>query len=179
MSKHIYILIGVLLMAGMSLMNPGVNQMKDTRSPVKAMYIYNFASLIDWPSEYRKGDFVIGVYGAKDGVYDNLKMKFEGRAIGSQEIKIQSYSSVGEISKAHILYITPTKSSQITSLSSKFKGKSTLLVTEKAGYLTKGAAINFVVKGTSQKFEINKSTAKKHKLVITDRLLDLAISVVE
>ena len=31
----------------------------------------------------------------------------------------------------------------------------------------------------SQEFEINKSTAKKHKLVITDRLLDLAISVVE
>jgi hypothetical protein len=166
-------------MTGMSLMNPGVNQMKDTRSPVKAMYIYNFATLIDWPSEYRKGDFVIGVYGTKEGVYDNLKMKFEGRAIGSQEIKIQNYSSVGEISKAHILYITPTKSSQISTLNSKFKGKSTLLVTEKEGYLSKGAAINFVVKGTSQKFEINKSNAKKHKLVIADRLLDLASSVVE
>lgn len=160
-------------------MTPGVTQMKDTRSPVKALYIYNFATLIDWPSDYRKGNFVIGVFGDKDGVYDNLKMKFEGKAIGSQEIVIQNYTSSSQINKAHILYVSPKNSGQVGSLNTKFKGKSTLLVTEKDGYLSKGAAINFVVKGTSQKFEINKSNAKKHKLVIADRLLNLASSVVE
>jgi hypothetical protein len=158
---------------------PGVTQMKDTRSPVKALYIYNFATLIDWPSEYRKGDFVIGVYGNKDGVYNDLKTKFEGKDIGSQEIVIQNFSSVSQINKAHILYVTPRNSSSISSLNSKFKDKSTLIVTEKSGYLSKGAAINFVVKGTSQKFEINKGNARKHKLIIADRLLKLASSVVE
>ncbi|MFT4599915.1 MAG: hypothetical protein ACI857_000082 [Arenicella sp.] len=161
------------------MMDPGVTQMKDTRSPVKALYIYNFATLIDWPSDYRKGDFVIGVYGSKEGVYDNLKTKFEGKAIGSQEIVIENYSSLSQIDKAHILYVSPRNSSQIGSLDTKFKGKSTLLVTEKTGYLSKGAAINFVVKGASQKFEINKGNAKKHKLIIADRLLKLASSVVE
>ena len=160
-------------------MTPGVTQMKDTRSPVKALYIYNFATLIDWPSDYRKGDFVITVLGDKDGVYDNLKMKFEGKEIGSQEIVIQNYASSSQIDKAHILYVAPKNSGQISTLNTKFKGKSTLLVTEKDGYLSKGAAINFVVKGTSQKFEINKSNAKKHKLIIADRLLNLASSVVE
>ena len=158
---------------------PEVTQMKDTRSPVKALYIYNFATLIDWPAEYRKGDFVIGVYGTKEGVYDNLKMKFEGKAIGSQEIVIKNFSNSSQINKAHILYVTPKNSSQAASLSSQFKGKSTLIVTEKEGNLTKGAAINFVVSGTSQKFEINKSNAEKHKLVIADRLLNLAINVLE
>lgn len=158
---------------------PEVTQMKDTRSPVKALYIYNFATLIDWPTEYRKGDFIIGVYGSKEGVYDNLKMKFEGKAIGSQEIVVKSFSSSSQISKTHILYVTPKNSSQISSLNSQFKGKSTLIVTEKDGNLNKGAAINFVVKGTSQKFEINKSNAKKHKLIIADRLLNLAVNVVE
>ena len=158
---------------------PEVTQMKDTRSPVKALYLYNFATLIDWPTDYRKGDFIIGVYGSKEGVYDNLKMKFEGKAIGSQEIVVKSYSSSSQISKAHILYVTPKNSSQISSLNSQFKGKSTLIVTERIGNLSKGAAINFIVKGSSQKFEINKSNAKKHKLVIADRLLNLAINVVE
>jgi hypothetical protein len=160
-------------------MDPEVTQMKDTRSPVKALYIYNFATLIDWPSDYRKGDFVIGVYGTKEGVYNNLKNKFEGKDIGSQEIVVENYSSVSQIDKAHILYVSPRNSGQIGSLNAKFKGKSTLLVTEKSGYLSKGAAINFVVKGTSQKFEINKGNAKKHKLIIADRLLKLASSVVE
>ena len=166
-------------MTAWSMKDPGVTQMKDTRSPVKALYLYNFATLIDWPSDYRKGDFVIGVYGNKEGVYDNLKTKFEGKDIGSQEIVIQSFSSISQIDKAHILYVTPRNSSSISSLNTKFKDKSTLIVTEKSGYLSKGAAINFVVKGTSQKFEINKGNAKKHKLVIADRLLKLASSVVE
>jgi hypothetical protein len=158
---------------------PEATQMKDTRSPIKALYLYNFATLIDWPSDYRKGDFVIGVYGNKEGVYENLKGKYEGKAIGSQEIVVKSYTSVSQISKAHILYVTPTKSSAITSLNSKVKSESTLVVTEKDGYLNKGAAINFVLNGTSQKFEISKSNAKKHKLVIADRLLKLASKVVE
>lgn len=155
-------------------------QMKDTRSPVKALYLYNFATLIDWPSEYRKGEFIIGVYGNRDGVYENLKSKYEGKAIGSQEIVIKNYTSVSQIAdKAHILYVTPSNSSSISDLNSKVKGKSTLLVTEKDGYLNKGAAINFVLAGTSQKFEISKSNAQKHKLVIADRLLKLASKVVE
>lgn len=141
--------------------------------------MYNFATLIDWPSEYRKGKFIIGVYGTKEGVYDNLKSKYEGRSIGSQEIVIENYTSSSQIDKAHILYVTPQKSSSFPSLESKFKNSSTLFVTEKDGYLSKGAAINFVVKGTSQKFEINKSNAKKHKLVIAERLLELASRVEE
>ena len=158
---------------------PEQTQMRDTRSPVKALYLYNFATLIDWPADDRKGNFVIGVYGSKEGVYDNLKTKFEGKAIGSQEIVIKNFTSSSQIDEAHILYVTPMKSSSYPSLETKFKNKSTLMVTEKDGYLSKGAAINFVVSGTSQKFEINKSNAKKHKLIIADRLLNLASKVVE
>jgi hypothetical protein len=179
LSKKLYIAIAALILSSWTMLPPKVTQMKDTRSPVKAMYIYNFATLIDWPSEYRKGDFIIGVYGNRDGVYTNLKSKFEGKSIGSQEIVIKNYTSVSQIAKAHIVYVTPIKSSQVSSLNAKFKGKSTLLVTEKSGYLSKGAAINFVVKGASQKFEINKSNAKKHDLVIAERLLSLASNVVE
>jgi hypothetical protein len=179
LSRKIYIAFTILILCSWTDTTPGLTQMKDTRSPVKALYIYNFATLIDWPSDYRKGNFVIGVFGDKDGVYDNLKMKFEGKAIGSQEIVVQNYSSSNQIDKAHILYVSPQNSSQVGSLNTKFQGKSTLLVTEKDGYLSKGAAINFIVKGASQKFEINKSNARNHKLIIADRLLNLASSVIE
>ena len=153
--------------------------MRDTRSPVKALYLYNFATLIDWPAEYRKGNFIIGVYGTKEGVYESLKSKYEGKSIGSQEIVVENYTSTSQVDNAHILYVTPTNSSSFPSIQSKLKNSSTLFVTEKDGYLNKGAAINFVVMGTSQKFEINKSNAKKHKLVIADRLLKLASKVEE
>ncbi|MBD3639034.1 MAG: YfiR family protein [Crocinitomicaceae bacterium] len=179
MSKKLYIVLAAFILSSWAMLPPDQTQMRDTRSPVKALYLYNFATLIDWPSEYRKGKFVIGVYGTKEGVYENLKTKYEGRSIGSQEIVIRNFTSSSQIDRAHILYVTPTKSSSFPSLESKFKNESTLFVTEKEGYLNKGAAINFVVMGTSQKFEINKTNAKKHKLIIADRLLNLASKVVE
>ncbi len=49
---------------------------RDTPSILKALYIYNFATLTDWPSDYRKGDFVIGVLSSSDNVYNELKKKY-------------------------------------------------------------------------------------------------------
>ena len=167
------------MLASWTIMPPTPTQVRDTRSPVKALYLYNFATLIDWPSEYRKGEFVIGVFGGKEGVYDNLKTKYEGKSLGSQEIVVRSYTSTSQVDKAHILYVTPMRSGDLSRLESELRGKSTLIVTEKDGYLDRGAAINFVTVGTSQKFEINKGNASKHKLVIADRLLKLATRVVE
>lgn len=168
-----------LVLVGWTSSPPATTQMRDTRSSVKALYIYNFATLIDWPVDYRKGNFVIGVYGSTEGVYTELTKKYAGKAIGSQEIVVEAYSSSSEIDKAHILFVTEEKSSQVSSLVSKFKSKSTLIVTEKSGYLNKGAIINFVLDGSKQSFEISKSNAKKHNLVIASKLTSLAIKVVE
>lgn len=156
------------------------NGFKDTQSIYKALFIYNFATLVDWPTDYRKGNFVIGVYGDNNSVYDQLTTKYSGKSIGSQEIKIVKHSSKSQIdSKTHILYITEDKSENINALSATFKGKSTLLITEKPGYLGRGAIINFVVDKNKQCYEISKSNAKKHKLIIASKLANLAIKVVE
>jgi hypothetical protein len=156
------------------------NDFKDTQSIYKALFIYNFATLVDWPTDYRKGNFVIGVYGESNAVYDQLTTKYSGKAIGSQEIKIIKHSSKSQInSKTHILYITEDKSDNINALSTTFKGKSTVLITEKPGYLGKGAIINFVVAKNKQSYEISKSNAKKHKLIIASKLTNLAVKVIE
>ncbi len=155
---------------------------KDTRNVLKALYIYNFATLVDWPSEYRKGDFVVGVYGSNESIYDELNTKYSGKAIGSQEIVIKKFSRSSDIDKAHILYLSQEKSDEISSLSTKFKGKSTLLITEKDGYLNKGAVINFVIdknNNNKQSYEISIGNAKKHNLIIASKLESLAARVIK
>ena len=159
--------------------SPITNQIKDTRSVVKALYIYTFATLIDWPEEYRKGNFIISVYGSKQDVYDELNKKYSGKSIGSQEIVIKRFTSTADIGKAHILYITEDKSSQISTLVTKYNKKPTLLVTNKTGHLNKGSVINFVLDGSKQAYEISKPNAKKHNLIIASKLTGLAIKVIE
>ncbi len=185
MIKKLYILaVGALMLSSFSSSVNSVNAgIKDTRSIYKALFIYNFATLVDWPSEYRKGDFVIGVYGEGNTVYNELQKKYNGKAIGSQEIIVKKFNSISEIKMVpHILYLTEEKSDNITKLSSKYKGKSSLLITEKPGLLNKGAVINFVIdkaRNNKQSYEISKSNAKKHKLVIASKLTSLAVKVVE
>ncbi len=179
MGNKVYIVVLSLVLLSFSSSMPGLSQIKDTRSVVKALYIYTFATLIDWPVEYRKGNFIIGVYGSQDAVYNELNKKYSGKSIGKQKIQVKRFRSKSEINKAHILYVTEDRSAQVTSLSSKFKSKSTLLVTEKEGYLSKGSVINFVVEGNKQKYEINKKNAKRHNLTIADKLAGLAVRVIE
>jgi hypothetical protein len=183
--KRLYILlIGALILSGFS---SGVNTVnagiKDTRSIYKALFIYNFATLVDWPSSYRKGNFVIAVYGEGNSVYNELQKKYNGKAIGSQEIIVKKFNSISEIKLVpHILYLTEEKSDNITKVSSKYSGKSSLLITDKPGYLSKGSVINFVIdkaKNNKQSYEISKPNAKKHKLIIASKLTSLAVNVVE
>ncbi len=153
--------------------------MKDTRSVVKALYIYTFATLVEWPKPMRSGNFVIGVFGDRTAVYDELNRKYSGKSIGSQEIVIENYYKKDQIENPHILYVDQENSQYISSLSTILAPKSTLLVTEKTGALSKGSIVNFVVDGNTQKYEINKKNAKKHKLAIAERLSGLATKVIE
>lgn len=151
--------------------------MTDTRSIVKAMYIYTFATLVEWPEDKRTGDFVIGVYGERTAVYDELMKKYSGKAIGSQKIVIKNYRTRQETKGCHILYITEEKTNDLPYFAGALAKENTLLVAEKNGALAKGAIINFIIDGNQQKYEINKTNARNHKLVIADKLSDLAASV--
>lgn len=153
--------------------------MTDTRSVVKALYIYTFATLVEWPEEKRKGEFLIGVFGDTDGVYEELEKKYTGKSIGSQTIVLENYTNTSSVGDCHILYVSDDNSQHLKYLENKTINNNTLLVADKSGSLGRGAIVNFIVEGNQQKYEINKSNAKKHKLVIADKLSDLAARVIK
>jgi len=172
-----YIPLIITLLIGLSSVASRSNQITDTRSVVKAMYIYTFATLVEWPAERRTGDFIIGVYGEKTAVYDELIKKYAGKSIGSQKIVVKNFRNKAEVKSCHILYVTEERTNELTELSASLSTENTLLVGERSGALSKGAIINFIIEGNQQKYEINKTNARNHKLVIADKLSDLAASV--
>lgn len=148
---------------------------EDVSYRLKAAFIYNFATLVDWPSNRKTGEFVIAVYG-DEPVYNELKKRYSVKSVGSQKVKVIKYNSSSEISKSHILFVGEKKKSDVSTCKSKTNAYNTLLVTEVKGGLSKGAVINFI--GPSGvNYEISKSNAKKNKLVIASRLLNLAKNV--
>ena len=142
----------------------------------KALFIYNFAKNIDWPSSYNTNKFVIGVYGNSE-IINELNKISKKKKVKNKTIIVKKINSIASISKINILYVPASKSSQITKIFIKTRNKPILVITDKPSIGKKESCINFVrIKG-DLKFEINKLNIQKQSLKISDPLLKLGILI--
>lgn len=155
---------------------PGEVQKDNTQARIKAIYLYNIATLVDWPDKYKKGSFVIGVYG-EDKLYEELVANHSTKTVGSQPIKVRKFRTEAEVERCHILFIGYNKNSSSANLVSKFKKTSTLIVTESPGMLGNGAVVNFIVQNNRQVYELSKKNASKYDLVVNSTLENYAARV--
>ena len=110
-----------------------------------SIFIYNFTKYIQWPAEQQSGDFVIGVLGNSSILIDLEKMA-ANKSVGTQKIVVKRFKSVAEAGGVcHILFVPSSGNYNFDDIYNKFKGKHTLLITEKSGLAQKGSGINFVL----------------------------------
>lgn len=165
----------ILLTIPWLLMAPSADQY-DTNAKIKSIYIYNFTKYIEWPEDYKSGNFVIGILG-ESNLHDGLQAMATSKKVANQAFEIKRFNSVGEIDKCHMLIIPRKMGAELTSAKSKVTNYATLIITEEEGLALKGSGINFVVKENKQKFELNKSNIENHNLQISSSLLSLALVV--
>jgi hypothetical protein len=149
----------------------------DTNARLKSVFIYNFTRYIDWPADYKTGNFVINMFGSNTAMLTELNNMAKTKTVGAQKIEIRNTTSLDGIGKCNILYVTQDVTNPLSDIIAKLKGKSTLIVTEKTGFAKLGAAINFIVVENRQKFELNQSNAEKYNLKVSSSLVALAIPV--
>ncbi len=140
----------------------------------QSLFIYNFSRLIEWPANARSGDFVIGILGSSGEIGTELMAYMKGKKVGTQEIQIKVFKTTAEIQACHILFIPFTKTKQIAEVVTALNGKYTLIITEKSGALTEGAAINFVILDDKMKFEIKAENAARYGIKFSAKLQEMA-----
>jgi hypothetical protein len=151
-------------------------QKDDTNSKIKAAFLYSFTRYFEWPNT--NGNFVIAIYGDHQNLINELNKMAISKMVGSQKIEIRHPQSIKELDKANILYILPDKSGSLAEAAGKFKGKGTLIITEKEGLAKVGSTINFIVQENKQNFELNKGNATKAGLKVSKNLDALAATVI-
>lgn len=142
----------------------------------QSMFIYNFSRLIEWPSAYKTGDFVIGVLGTTE-VSNELDSYTVGKKVGVQNIKVERYKDPAEITNCHILFVSYGKSNKMSEVNSRVGSNSTLVIAEKRGAIDEGAAINFLIIENALKFELKPSNASKCGLKLNPKLNEMAVQV--
>ena len=157
---------------------PAANyQSVDTGAKIKAVYIYNFTKYIEWPSDYQSGEFIIGILGDNDALFKELDNMSKVKKVASRSFSIKKITSTSDLDKPHIIYIPKNSKVTLATAALQVKNKSTLLVTEEPGLAKRGAAINFIIVGNRQKFELNKTNVESHNLKVAPTLEKLAILV--
>ena len=138
--------------------------------------MYQFTQKIEWPEEYKKGDFVIGIFG-ETNVSQKLLEMCPTKKISNQNLDLKSITTAEEASKCHLVYVTESKKAMLAAILAKVGDKSTLVVTESPGLAKQGSGINFVVVDNRLKYELNKKQVEKNNLKVAVQLEQLGILI--
>jgi hypothetical protein len=149
------------------------------RSPeyvIKAAYLYNFAMFVEWPDDAfptTDSPLSIGVVG-DDPFGGALERTVAGKRINKRRIVVDRVQSVQDARRCHIVFITVDGDPRMSEFSTRLSGQSVLLVGESSDVLRQGATIGFTVRDNKVGYDINLGAAKRARLTVSSKLLNLA-----
>jgi hypothetical protein len=175
--KKILVILVSFLFLSADIVDYSFYQKDDTNSKIKAAFLYSFTRYFEWPTS-KNTSFVIAIHGDSPNLMAELNKMASTKTVGGQKLEIQHLKDVNGTGTPNILFILPDKSNFLADAVSKYKGKGTLIITEKPGLAKVGAAINFIIEENKQKFELNKNSATKAGLKVSSSLESLAASII-
>lgn len=158
----------------------------DREYEIKAAYLYQFARYVEWPKNAVPGDdmtFVIGVLG-QDPFGNHLDRIATAKTIQGRKIVIRRFASAKDYRPCHILFVASgstatgdekSAADRLTAALAAIAGSPVLLVSDSAGFASKGTVINFLVDPQQNqiKLEINRDSERRAGLKISSQLLGL------
>lgn len=143
---------------------------------VEASFLCNLGRFVEWPSNTftsTNAPMLIGVYGKNP--FDGKLADFaSGKSIDGHKV-IARKVSFNELPKCQILFIGESRQSDLNAILRKVDGAGVLTVTENIDPFRSGVMINFTSSDDQVRFEINDKAARRVRLKISSKLLNLAI----
>jgi hypothetical protein len=148
---------------------------------IKAGFIYNFANLVQWPSNaFTQPDspIVIGIFG-EDPFGTILDRVLESKKVNGRSFVVKRLRSVTDLKECHIVFVSSSEMAHLAEAIHLVKGMPILTIGEIPGFAKRGGIINLVLEESKVHFEVNVEAAKEADLNISSRLLALARIVQE
>jgi hypothetical protein len=144
-----------------------------TEYQVKAVFLFNFAQFVEWPSAAFSGaraPIVIGVLGQNPfGSY--LDDTVRGETVEDRPLEVQRYRRVEEIKNCHILFISRSEVSKLKEILMVLKDRSILVVGDDDEFVLRGGMIRLATTRNRVRMIINTDAAMAASLTISSQLL--------
>ena len=140
---------------------------------VKAVFLFNFAQFVDWPTSAFPGaqaPIVIAVLG-KDpfGAYlDNL---VRGEVIGARPLAIRRCNRVEDLAGCHLVFISRSENREMETVLTKLKGQPLLTVSDVDTFTRSGGMVRFAMESGRIRLRINVEAARSSHLTISSKVL--------
>lgn len=148
---------------------------------VKAAFLYHFTRFVQWPdSAFFNAQTPITIGVLADGkIAEAAEETISGQIVRNRKVVVRRFKSVRDITECHVLFIGSSHDAQMSKALDAVKGSSALVVGEASRFIDRGGVIGFIVDSERVKFEVNLKAAKKQRLEISSKLLDLAQNVIK
>lgn len=144
---------------------------------VKAAFLYNFASFIDWPATAfatPASPLVIGIVG-EDPFGPMLDELVAGERVHGRTFEVRRFAGGDRegYEACHILFVSSSEARLWRSIAQRLRGRPVLTVADLPGFTEDGGAIGFTTVGRVR-FTINTSALEAARLTASSKLLRLA-----
>jgi len=146
---------------------------------LKAVFLYKFGLYVEWPSSAFSSStspFNLCVAG-EDPFGESLDKAVASERINGRNVVIRRLKTVGRDSGCHILYIGRSDAQREVQIIEAVRGSSALTVSDARGSRAGAGIIDFVISDNHVRFDIDDEAAAQNGLVISSKLLSLALNV--
>jgi len=173
-------LFGIWLVMPALLFWSGLNLVAQTSAfpeyQVKAVFLFNFAQFVHWPSQAfpeAQTPLIIGILG-EDPFGTYLDETVRGEKASNRPLAVQRYRRTGEIKTCHVLFISRSETARLEQLLASLKGRNILTVSDVDDFARRGGMVGFITEKSKIRMRINLEAAKAANLTISSKLLRVA-----
>jgi hypothetical protein len=165
-------------LAAVLVASPAAAQDTSLGLAVKATYLYKFAPFVEWPKAAfasPESPLVLCVAG-DDPFGQMLDEAVSGRRVSGRAIDLRRMERVGRDSGCDILFAAGSPAQSVAAALAAVRGTPVLTVTDSERTGAAKGIINFVIRSGHVRFEIDNTAALENGLVISSKLLSLAVT---
>jgi hypothetical protein len=143
---------------------------------VKALFLFNFAKYVDWPTNaFTDGHaaIVIGLAG-QDDFGDIFNQTIAGKSLNGRQVVIRHVGNESEYKNCHILFVSASEKAHLPEILNAVRDSPIVTVGETEQFLAQGGMINFTKKTSRIRLEISLDAAQRANLKLSSKLLSVA-----
>ena len=151
-----------------------VEELRGPEYQVKAVFLFNFAQFVSWPSTQPPDTpFVIGIVG-DDPFNSYLDETVRGEKVNNRLLTTQRFRRGRDPHNCNILFISQSERDRAAQIVSSLKGRSVLTVSDIEGFGDLGGMIELFTEKNKIHVRINLEAVKAANLKVSSKLLRVA-----